>query len=241
MNDPGFAGAVVGAIAGLVGAVIGGAATYVASIRQYRTEYRMKQHAALIAALLEISRNHASLFRDLDRVIPLWLARSYFERPHDLAKVSSGFARYDVRVYQNFFSELVASKYGPELKTYYDRIEYLNAVTTAHPQGIPPELFHTLVPQLALSLELTHEILEELASACAKELKQAWGKESDYQSVHNARDDALLLAAMFRTNLADLEDALAGRDAPTIATRLIDRYRQRVHDAWMAPARALLP
>ncbi len=50
-SDPGFLGAIVGAVSGLVGAIIGGVATYYASTRQYRTEHETKQRAALGAVL----------------------------------------------------------------------------------------------------------------------------------------------------------------------------------------------
>jgi hypothetical protein len=75
INDPGFLGAIVGAVSGLLGAVIGGVLTYLGSTqleRQKAKELSKRLHCLLFD---EISGHAVELGRDIDFVLPEWLHR----------------------------------------------------------------------------------------------------------------------------------------------------------------------
>jgi hypothetical protein len=125
-GDLGFLGAVISAAAALIGAVIGGGLTYAAAMHQYKLQYTDKRRDALRAILVEICENQSCLA--LDRALPAWLARSYADPIHErkLKEIISQTTYYSTRVYDRLFAELIASRYGPELKAYYNNLESLN-------------------------------------------------------------------------------------------------------------------
>lgn len=237
-SDAGFVGALVGAISGIFGAVFGGAMTYYASKQQYHTEHQTKQNAALGACLIEICRNQAGLIRELDRVLPLWLSRRYDSDPlsHILKEATSPIPKFDTRIYSSFFTELLSSPYGSELKTYYDRVETINAFSEGFPEGLPSKFFFQYVQVLALAVEVTYDIADALQKVTETEMPQKWGKEKDYQNLNLFKERALLMAALFRTKLSDLESFLAGEHTTAGFPELVTKCDKVSLAPWLIQA-----
>lgn len=241
-KDTGFLGAVVGAISGLIGAALGGFATYYASLRQYRTEHQTKQNSALAASLVEMCRNQSTLIRELDRVLPIWLARCYDNQnaAHALQEVTTPIPKCDTRVFDSFFTELIASQYGSELKTYYDRIGYVNQISNEHSNGLPPEKFAGYVRALALAVEVADDLASELQRRVSKTMPKNWGKEDDFGGLADQRDRALYLAALYRTRLSILESYIAGKEITEALPPLIIAKDKSQLNPWVIPARELM-
>ncbi|MFN6183639.1 MAG: glycine zipper family protein [Burkholderiales bacterium] len=240
-RDIGFIGAIIGALSGLIGAVIGGVATYLASTRQYRTEHRVRQNAALSACLLELCRNQPTLIRELDRILPLWLTRQHssIRCAEHLSEITKSIPIIETRVFDAFFPELVSSPYGPELKTYYDRIAFINKLASAYADGIPAYQFGGYVRALALSLEVAIDIVNALNRTVSKNLPPLWGRESDFESLVADTDRTLLMTALFRVKLSDLEQKIIGQHvSSSIPERIINCDSSELF-AWVAPARVL--
>lgn len=240
IGDPGFLGAVVGAVAGLLGALIGGAATYFAAIRQYRTEHHTKQNSALAAVLIEICSNQQTLIRELDRSLPLWLCRCYdaVGAEDDLKDATWPIPAYHVRICDTFFAELLSSVYGPELKTYYDRIAFVNALRHDHPAGIPAEHFAVHVRTLALAIEIAYHLTSVLQTHASKAMPKGWGIEDVAKPLEHGKQRALYMAALHRTSLNDLESFLGGDIKPSVPNYIIDRDPDMMQ-SWLLPARVL--
>jgi len=240
LGDPGFLGAIVGAVAGLLGAGLGGFATYFAAIRQYRTEHATRQNSALAAVLIEIGRNQHTLIRELDRALPLWLARCHDASTAgaDLKAATWPMPAYDVRICDAFFPELLSSIYGPELKTYYDRIAFLNKLAADHPDGIPAADFAQHVRTLALAVEIAFDLAAALQVHVRKVMPKGWGKEDDAQTLESGKERALYMAALHRTDLRDLESFAAGDLKPSVPMYVRDRPPQTML-SWVVPAREL--
>ena len=238
-QDPGFLGAIVGAVSGLVGALVGGIVTYYASLRQYRVEHATKQNSALNAVLIEICRNQSLLTSELDRALPLWLSRRH-ESPSvadHLRKITSPLPRCATRVFDAFFTELIPSRYGSELKTYYDRVSYINHLSKSHETGLPAEEFSVYVRMLALAIEVADDVAAELNQYVSKANLKGWGRENDFEAMANERDRALYMAALFRTKLSDLERFIGSRDEGQALPDLIRKKNKHMLNAWVIPAR----
>lgn len=241
VEDPGFLGAIIGAVSGLVGAALGGAISYYASLVQYRTEHGTRQNSALAAALIEICRNQSLLILELDRALPLWLSRCY-DRPsarQELHDITCPIQKCETRVYDIFFSELIPSPYGPELKTYYDRVGHINKLSEAHADGLPPEKFSSYIRAVALSVEIADELAAALQQHVSRVLAKSWGKEDDFGGLADGRSRALYMVALYRTKLSDLESFIADCEACPTLPRLIREGGKELLDSWVIPARAL--
>ena len=238
-SDASFLGAVVGAISGLIGAAIGGVVSYYASIRQYRTEYLIKQNSAFASALLEICRNQSPLIRELDRVLPLWLSRRYDTTATALAlkEATTPIPHLETRVFDHLFSELISSPCGPELKTYYDRVSYINQISVVHSNGLPAEEFASYVRSLALSVEVANDIAQELHDRLSKKMQSMWGKEDDFKGITDQRERALYMAALYRTKLSVLESFISGEEMTQNISPLITNSDKSQLDPWVIPAR----
>lgn len=241
-KDASFLGAVVGAISGLIGTAIGGFVTYRASLRQYRTEHQTKQNAALAAAFIEVCRNQDSLILELDRVLPLWLTKRYgaSEVAKNLAEATTPIPTYDTRVYDSFFSELISSTYGSELKTYYDRLSYLNQISKVHWNGLPSKEFANYVRTLVLAVEVAYEIASELNNCVLTTMPKNWGKENNFKTLIAQRERALYMAALYRTELSVLESFIAGEKSTSPLPTLISSRDKSALDPWVIPARKIL-
>jgi len=76
-SDLNLVNALTNASSGIIGAMLGAWVAYLAAKNQYITEYRYKKWDALRAVLIELCLNQASLYRDLDRLLPIWLPRAH--------------------------------------------------------------------------------------------------------------------------------------------------------------------
>lgn len=240
-SDPGFLGAIIGAISGLLGALIGGLATYLASTRQYRIEYQTRLRAALVAALIEICRNHPTLFNELDRVLPLWLSRKHdsITAKDHLKEVTSQIPRYHTRVHDNFFIELITSKFGSEIKTYYDKIIFINELSIKNTGGLNPSQFPSYVTSLAISIEAADALAKEIHRYCKKEIIDKWGKDDYFGFIEEVSDRSLYMTALTRTKLSDIEIYLKTGVAPPSIRIVITRKDKNSLFPWIIPAREL--
>jgi hypothetical protein len=209
-SDPGFQGAIVGAVAGLVGAMIGGAVTYWAAKTQYTTEYSYKKWDALRAVLIELCHNQASLYRDLDRSLPAWLARSH-RRGGDAAlerikKFVLQSRQYETLVYDRLFSELIATKFGSELASYYRRLNWLNG-WTSKPQAIDIDHdFDSYTFALANSILLADDLIRAIIIECRQSPVQSWGKNLDIEEFKASRQGYLFGAELAKYDLHSIEE-----------------------------------
>jgi len=240
-RDAAFLGAIVAAISGLLGAVIGAIATYLATTRQYQTEYDTRQRAALAASLLEIFRNQSTLIRELDRVLPLWLSRQH-DVPSGsghLRNITKPIVKYQTKVYDSFFTELIPSRFGPELKTYYDRVTFINCLADDYHDGLPATEFYGYVRALALSVEIADDLARAIHQHVAKQLQEGWGKENDFKTFEDMSERSLYMAALFRTKLQDLEDFIAdGTLSSGIPSRITAQDKSHLRP-WVLPAREI--
>jgi hypothetical protein len=234
LSDPSFLGALLGAFAGLVGAGVGGAATYWASVHQYRTEYRTKQTAALAAVLMEISWNQNMLIHELDRVLPLWLSRRH-DSPSAAAylkEVTGPRPELDVRIYDAFFAELIPSKHGPELKTYYDRLRQVNS----HEESVPANSFQEYVRAIALATEIAYPLIDALRLDVGKFVPAGWGIKELSASIAAGQQRAIYMAGLHRTDLDKLEKFAAGMETGWLP-EVVRNSPVEYLDAWIIPAR----
>jgi hypothetical protein len=212
-EDPGFLGALVGAAAGLLGAGIGGAATYWAAKIGFNTEYNYKKWDALRAVLRELSGNYHSMILDLDRALPAWLARSHRRGgvPEKTLRDYVGqTARYRNMVFDRLFSELVSSKFGSELTSYYERVAWLNDWTSRSATVDIVGYFDDYIFSLANNIEAADDLIEAIDAECRGSPVQPWGKNLDMETVKSFRTRARLLAKLAKHDLDSIEKTLTG-------------------------------
>lgn len=213
-SDPGFQGGVVGAAAALLGAFIGGSVTYWAAKIQYTTEYSYKKWDALRAVLIELCHNQASLFRDLDRSLPAWLARCHRRGGLSKGQIKEFVLqtrRYENMVYDRLFPELIATKFGSELATYYRRLAWLNGWTSKENEIDVERDFDTYVLTLANSILIADDLIPAINKECRNSPTKSWGKNLDIEDFELSRQRYRFGAELAKFDLESIEEFLGDR------------------------------
>jgi len=209
-SDPGLQGGLFGAVAVLLGALI----TYWAAKIQYTTEYTYKKWDALRAVLIELCHNQASLFRDLDRSLPAWLARSHRRGGISKGKLKEFVLqtrRYDNVAYDRLFPELIATKFGSELATYYRRLAWLNGWTSKENEIDVDRDFDTYILALANSILIADDLIPAINEECKKSPVKSWGKNLDIEDFEHSRQRYRFGAELAKFDLQSIEEFLQDR------------------------------
>ena len=220
LNNPIFSG-MAGA---LIGALIGGLCTYIAARAQHKREYETLQHNALISVLLEICRNQPKMVLELDRVIPLWLAREYIKpeaQTKHLSDLASPLVKYTTRTFDSFYKETVSSKYGPEIDQYYRCINDLNFLAEKYNNSLPAEELRLYVGSLSHAIGRAIDLVHELHHFCHQDVKKNWGRDQDISSFLENTKRSLFLSALYRTSLDDIDKYLLGKEIPSTLTEVL--------------------
>ncbi|MFN3388405.1 MAG: hypothetical protein ACK40O_05695 [Allosphingosinicella sp.] len=207
----------------LLGALVGGVLTYLGAKAQTRLEYRNRKWDALRAAAIEISHNQPLLHLDFDRILPYFLARAH-RRPHAdqerLGQLIPRHAPYRSTVYDRFFTELVSSRLGSELTTYYGLIGGLNARPRAPAFSVEVGFGHQCT-ELAHAILLADDLLLEIRKELSKSRVASWGRNIDFDETCSTRERYLIAAQLVKFRLADLVAFLEGKGPPRGFPRLL--------------------
>jgi hypothetical protein len=165
INDPGFLGAIVGAVSGLAGAVIGGLLAYVGSNRlerQKAKELSKRLHCLLFE---EISGHTSSLARDADSILPMWLHRgnpNIWDSNELLHEVK--IQQLNTFCFDNFFEQLIYSPLLVPITNYYRYVKHLNELTQyAYQSGNDSKIdVETMVRNCYLLLEASTHAIDDL-------------------------------------------------------------------------------
>lgn len=228
----------VSALSGIGGAFIGGAATWWAAKTQYETEYKYKKWDALRAVLIELCQNQASLFHDLDRALPAWLARAHRRGGvplKDIAGYVRSTAIYRTQIYDALFAEVVTTRFGSELVSYYRRLKALNDFTANASDFDPDRNFDDYVFLLAHALEGAIDLARELIGELDKSPIKRWGRNKDIEEVelNTPRDRTAALLVKF-----DLQNLKAWEEAGALEANL-ERCDLNTVRAYIAAARGV--
>jgi hypothetical protein len=143
---------IMGLIGALLGAGIGGWATYHAAGVQFRLENEAKIASAVTSVLSEILCHYPTLYLDLDRCLPLWLSRMHLKRKIEVVpKEVCPLPIYDMRIFEERFSDVMTSRYGENIRYYYTGIRYLNGLSKEFlSNGLPSREFGNYITNLRL-------------------------------------------------------------------------------------------
>ncbi len=171
-------------------------------------------------------------------MLPLWLSRKHDHATASghLKEITCPILTYQTRVYDSFFTELLPSRFGPELKTYFDRVAFINGLSKRYSSGLPSGAFSSYVEALALAVEVADELAKEIHRYCSAELLANWSKENDYNGLVKGSEESLYRAALYRTKLQDLEQYLSRSvPIPSLPRRITEKEMKML--AWVTPAR----
>jgi hypothetical protein len=238
-SDPAIIGAAIGAVAALVGAGLGGFLSYYGVMHQYDRQYGDRRRDVLRAALVEICENQASLVRDLDRVLPAWLARCQANPRVEaqLREIIGQTRDYSTDVYEHLFAELIATRYGPEIKSYYGYVSWLGKQAPQAEVFDIQRHFDDYARTLAYAISFGVPLGRSIAAECAKSPHTAYQNDLVLENFTASIDNSLFLEALARTDLDTLEAFVYGDEPKPPLPAVLSRCDPARLEPWIAAAR----
>jgi hypothetical protein len=209
--DPQIVGAVMSAASGILGAVLGAGVAYWAARNQYNTEYTYKKWDVLRAVLIELCHNQASLFLDLDRSLPAWLARCH--RRGGLTELQiyefiEQTRHYQTVVYDALFAELITTKFGSELAAYYRRLAWVNDWSRKVRASEVERDFDSYILNLSNAILLADDLIPVIAKECRNSPVKKWGRNLDVEEFEASRAVYRFGAELAKYDLQTIEEFL---------------------------------
>jgi hypothetical protein len=230
------------AIVGLVGALFGGTLSYLGSVHQVRAQHVLREITALKVVLLEVRVNQGALHYELDRYLPLHLTNrvSSHKVSEELREITKNPYTYNVKVFDTFFGDLLASRFGEERLTYYERITWLNSVCSKYRDGLPSEIYSEYVRKISNTLEWCEIMVPDLIEHTKSARLRNWGKEDRLSRSNDLSEEALLMGELARTNLQKIEAAFADEEQFARLPTRIRKTQRSVLENWLSEARRLM-
>jgi len=238
-SDATLLSALTNASSGILGAVLGAWFAYLAAKNQYLTEYRLKKWDALRAASIELCRNQDSLYRDLDRALPIWLARAHTRggiTKNQLADLISQTAHFQTTIYSGLFAELVTTKFGSELVSYSGRIGWLNEWKPKTIEEME-QYFSNYVTNLANAIKITNELVPEIAEDLRRSPIVPWGKNLDLQEFERNKPHYRFAAELAFCDLKDIERFVEGGAGPSNFSDFLKRSDRNWFSSYLEAAK----
>jgi hypothetical protein len=216
-SDKNLIDALTSAISGILGAVLGAWVAYLAAKNQYLTEYRFKKWDALRAVLIELCRNQDSLYRDLDRALPIWIARAHTRggiSKEELADLISQTAHFQTAIYAGLFNELVATEFGSELVSYNGRVDWLNQWKPKTFEEMQ-QYFSDYITNLANAIRIANELVPKISENIRKSPITPWGKNLDVQEFERTKPRNRFVAELAFCDFEEIEDFVKSGRRPS--------------------------